>query len=537
MKPYKSISKQFMIIVLLLIYCPFTIADKIYKWTDENGKVHFGDKPPLSGQVKEVKPSSTRAIQKKDAHAGERTRLSRSTNKRKMISLPDGTKYPAPRTKAEIDALENEVQRIIKQRMNRARKARTLNIPGRPKKQAKAFYNKSQLGAVPLQSSFGKKHVQQINVLDGELKKRTGQIGIDAIQRPIPADSMFPDCDSKNLKPGTERSGFCDLWDEHLTYLNGRLKKECTLAGEKIYKTVSNVEGFLLRGLQKSSDSPKRSYRSNVIHELPARSFRKFLVPRPARLYRQIEYFDNRQEVYLTNKITGIRKGAIGSTWSHTPKIDTETFYSPEPQSNFEVGYMNLTSNEDHEQGFFGDLTWVKDRRTNETLAERTIYYFMVKDGVRMVDGARLKTPRGWKSYYGRNIRFFYPCESYVPRVTQLEKHHPKNEYEFVSRVLIPTPFTKEENHYLYNLAIADGNIRRECVGLQTLGPGITLENLLVTRVKDDLKLKVKGGDSSLTCRSFFRGPHWSVELMFADGLYWQENQILEHGDIVWEKN
>jgi hypothetical protein len=62
-------------------------------------------------------------------------------------------------------------------------------------------------------------------------------------------------------------------------------------------------------------------------------------------------------------------------------------------------------------------------------------------------------------------------------------------------------------------------------------------ENLLVSRVNDDLKLTIKMGDGSLTCSGYFVGPHWSAKLMFADGLHWSESQILKHGNILWEKN
>lgn len=33
-------------------------ADGVYKWTDKNGNVHYGDKPKEGGQQVDVKPSS-----------------------------------------------------------------------------------------------------------------------------------------------------------------------------------------------------------------------------------------------------------------------------------------------------------------------------------------------------------------------------------------------------------------------------------------------------------------------------------------------
>jgi hypothetical protein len=310
MKPPKTISHQVIIIVLLLLYCPFVIAEKIYKWTDENGKVHFGDKPPLSEQAKEVEPSFVSTVKKKEVDVEDSAKL-KLGNERRMITLPDGTKYPAPHTEAERKAFKRVLERSIKQRIERVGREPKFYSPSHRKKKAKIVHNKSQLGAVPLQTSFGITYAQQVKVLDGKLKKRTGEKDIDAIERPVSSSMVFHECNPVSLKPGTKRSTLCDIWDEHLAYLNSRLKKECSLAGEKIYKTVSNVDGFLLSGLQKNTDRSTQSNHNRVIHELPVRSFNEYIVPSKARLYRQIEYYDARKKTYVTKKITGIRKALL----------------------------------------------------------------------------------------------------------------------------------------------------------------------------------------------------------------------------------
>ena len=459
-------------ILLLLLCSPSIFAGKIYKWTDEKGRVHFGDNPSESERVKEVKIPTQRLPLK---HA---------------------------------EAVHND----------------SLDLS----------YKKSKNKKKPFLSSFGENPPQEIKTLNGELKKRKG---VDVIERPILANMVFPECDPNNLKPGTGRSGLCDLWDKHLTYLNDRLKNECVVAGENIYKTVTNVDGVFLNSPQMDAENQNRSFKNTGLHRIASQSIRKYISPRTARLYRQFEYYDSQKKVYVTKKITVIEKGIMSNKRRRLIKVDTS---STEPQSRFEVSYKHITTEDDHRQGFYGDLTWVKDRKTNETLAERRIYYFTIQRNTLMVDGTYLKIPGG-RNKYRRDyddIPFFYPCEDYIPRVTRFEEDHPRNEYEFVSRVLIPTPFTQDENNLLYDFSIANTTWSHSSTGVQTAGPGITPENLQVTHIEDDLKLSIRGKKGSLTFRDFFLGGGTShdFKLLFADGQMMKEKQIFDYGGISWKQ-
>jgi Domain of unknown function (DUF4124) len=346
---------------------------------------------------------------------------------------------------------------------------------------------------------------------------------------PVPtAATLYQECDTKNLKPGTSRSSRCDLWDKHIKYLNQRMEKVCKNAGEEIYQTASNVDGVFLNAPLKDPNNPKRSFKNNDIHTSQSRSLAgAYVSPGTARLYRQFEYYSNRKKAFVTNKITGISKG------SRVAKIDKTNTESLNPESRFEVSYKHLTTDDDHKQGFYGDFTWVKDRETGKIMAERTIYYYAMRERLTMEDGSILLPPakRGYKP------KFFYPCENYVPRITRFEEHHPKDEYEFVSRVLTPVTFSQSENNALYHFSVGNGERKRDCVGMRTLGPKINPSNLIVTRVEDDLKLSIKGNTDSYTCQRFFSGPHWDLKLLFADGGMWEEPRVLAHGNIDWVKD
>jgi glutaredoxin len=57
---------------LLMVLCgTIVIADEIYKWRDENGKIHFGDRPPVTQESTpvNVKPNvyQSRAIEVRSA--------------------------------------------------------------------------------------------------------------------------------------------------------------------------------------------------------------------------------------------------------------------------------------------------------------------------------------------------------------------------------------------------------------------------------------------------------------------------------------
>ncbi len=45
--------------LLALCLCSFNLSAGVYRWVDENGRVQFGDRPPQTADVKEVKIKST----------------------------------------------------------------------------------------------------------------------------------------------------------------------------------------------------------------------------------------------------------------------------------------------------------------------------------------------------------------------------------------------------------------------------------------------------------------------------------------------
>jgi len=51
----KSSSLRTALVCLTLLALPATASAGVYKWVDENGKVHFGDRPPADAEKQEIK--------------------------------------------------------------------------------------------------------------------------------------------------------------------------------------------------------------------------------------------------------------------------------------------------------------------------------------------------------------------------------------------------------------------------------------------------------------------------------------------------
>jgi hypothetical protein len=348
-----------------------------------------------------------------------------------------------------------------------------------------------------------------------------GTIPYQSLNRPITAAKLFPECDPARLKPGTTRTTLCDIWDEHIDYLERKLDAACPAAGEIIYKTIPDVEGFLIKPAE-----VENKWRPDPFNLYKARIDKNYYVAPAVHLhYRSVEIFLSRNKSYQKHAVTAIEAG------SRYPKIDTSITLSSAPTLRYQVEYRRLTTKEERRSGFYGDRTSVRDRLSDEVIAERVIYYYVVA-AVTLPDGNLLSMPG---KYLG--ARYFVLCKNYAPRLFGIERNFPPSEYEFVSRVLLPKAPTATEDNDLFDLTKGTGERRKSCVGLQTVGYGITPDDLNVSRAGDDLRLGLRNSNDALICTRYFVGPHWEVRLLFSNGTYWKEKRILELGNIVRNKS
>ena len=87
--------------LILLLACTSGASAEIYKWVDENGKTHYGDKPPTSDAENIELKSSPKA----DPNLG-----SRQEKQRRLLQLLEDDREAAKKKKAKEKAAKAERQ-------------------------------------------------------------------------------------------------------------------------------------------------------------------------------------------------------------------------------------------------------------------------------------------------------------------------------------------------------------------------------------------------------------------------------------------
>ena len=118
---------KYWLIVFLLLPLP-TMAG-VYKWTDTNGQVHFGDRPPAEKPAEEVTINA--APPGKDAAANERIR--------KMNEFLD-------QRQAEREVLQAEEAKIRRQAEMQDTRCRKLRVQLKHMASVSTFYNLNEQG-------------------------------------------------------------------------------------------------------------------------------------------------------------------------------------------------------------------------------------------------------------------------------------------------------------------------------------------------------------------------------------------------------
>lgn len=340
-----------------------------------------------------------------------------------------------------------------------------------------------------------------------------------SVEKPVTSAKLFRECNTENQKPGTEISSLCKYWDQHIAYLESQLDKVCDAAGEKIYKKVNNVEGVYLKNpgirllhLRKDEDGA-RSYSSPATH----------------RAYRFVE-FSRGHGSLKHSEISDIKPGKRYPSW----KTSSTTIDNPTAQ--YQISHEILTDKSQQAQGFFGDKTVISDRTSGEIFAERIIYYYFLKNGITTSDGQRLSVVGNDKDTFD----YLVPCDNYVPKLFGFEERYPTSAYEFVSRVLIPKPWSDEERIALFDLTKGIKQKRKRCVSFVRFGPDITLDNL-TARIESEhwghLHLGIKGTDDVYTCENHFDGPKNYPSYYFSDGKRLSEEELLSHFNLKWSND
>jgi hypothetical protein len=179
----------------------------------------------------------------------------------------------------------------------------------------------------------------------------------------------------------------CAATQAHVVHLETRLRELCVDAGETIFRTAVDVETVFMDPFDRDRLGP--------LHAGERESF----------AYREL-------------------------------KTGRHLIISKEASSKHGIRIEPLLTRTDNLQGLYGSRLTVYDSEKKETLATRTLFYFVITSHLTRSDGKPLYLPRptsmGTPFYVATCINFQLAPD---PRYTSAV---PRNSFEFVSRVLRP---------------------------------------------------------------------------------------------------
>lgn len=315
----------------------------------------------------------------------------------------------------------------------------------------------------------------------------------------------------------------CKVIETHIVAMDARLQDLCRDAGEKIYRTVDDVDGVYIHIPDKDPNSVFRFYHED--DRLP----HSYMAPILGRHYTFWEMDSFRIEGMVEHHTLNITvQGKGRAKWGQTHA------QIPHPEAVYGIRWKYLTSSEDQRKGLYGEKLTIFDVKTQETLATRKVFFYVVRDGI--IDAS------GQTAIYMRvpmvSLYRFVSCPNYSPgKDDSYTDQRPHHSYGFVSKVLRPRIMSDEIAPHVFDLARGTGRKRLNVhlSGCHTLGPRITPDDVLLTKVNEwDLQITIKGTEDSLLCTSFFHPTRFSHEadkvfstLRFYDGTKWKAEDIV----------
>ena len=203
-----------------------------------------------------------------------------------------------------------------------------------------------------------------------------------------------------------------------------RFDQLCQNAGEKIYRTADNVDGILL--LKVRGDDEK--YQSNRYNPLKDQMWEEAAVPMeamgkeyiinflPYRSHVHYDYIDVLQKDKSIIRYSG--------DWHITSNAPFQVELNPRNRARYAVTHENDVSWENRKHWIAGTTIKVIDTKTNELMAEKTMYVFVPELGYSKFE----QNPNPW----GRGER--------CPRESEFEQQT----ISFVRKVLISPSFKPE---------------------------------------------------------------------------------------------
>ena len=303
------------------------------------------------------------------------------------------------------------------------------------------------------------------------------------------SESVLDECRKKFwMLRDTVLQQTCASIESHIQQMESRLELLCKDAGEKIYKSVNNVEGIYIYVPEKKPDKVFGYYHEDDRH------WHNYMSPARGRHYTFYEMDSFRKDGVIDHRSYEVNPAAkLGE------KIVESYKELAAPEASYGITWKHLTNEREQRQGLYGDELTVFDVKSKEVLATRKMYFYVVKDLINDASGqATIRTP-GLREPYR-----FATCKNYNPgqddSYIDLRQRH---SYKFVSKVLQPKQMLGNVAVHVFDFARGSGQKKRECLST-SFGPGISLEYLQFSRTDvGDLRIEIKHTEDALICRGF----------------------------------
>ena len=326
-------------------------------------------------------------------------------------------------------------------------------------------------GRSPLDYARGNKKLEELLKVQGAERKSESLVSAECREK------------LKAVREGRLKET-CDLIEGHIKELETELEVLCKDAGERILRTVDNVEGIYIRPPKEYRDGPR------YYHEDDRYDF-KYISPQMGRHYTFVEYDSLRKEGAIEQKQVEI-PGRLQTTTPVRELTKPEAFYG--------ITWKSLTDKDDQQRGLYGDELTILDLRTDEVLATRKLYFYIVKDGTLAAKGRAGRRAISIPGY--NNLYRFVTCKNYPSGQDDSYKDgRSRDSYRFVSRVLRPKVMSDELAVDVFDLARGSGEKRISCFISIRLGPGIVADDLhLFQATPLNLRITLRGTKDSLAC-------------------------------------
>ncbi|MDU4302008.1 MAG: hypothetical protein E7I45_13710, partial [Eikenella corrodens] len=202
-------------------------------------------------------------------------------------------------------------------------------------------------------------------------------------------------------------------WRKRYDPAKARFDQLCQNAGEKIYRTADNVDGILL--LKVRGDDEK--YQSNRYNPLKDQMWEDAAVESESKRERYIEEFLLRSNLSFPryiyadvlqkdNSIIRYSIYKVNQEWVEDKQLN------PHPRARYAVTYENDISWENRKHWIAGTTIKIIDTKTNELMAEKTMYAFVPELGYSKFEqnpnpwGRGMRCPAGESEFEQRTVTF-----------------------------------------------------------------------------------------------------------------------------------